>query len=269
MKVVLNPQFDFLKDFVLSIPNYFTTSGEILYQGRNELRVYQVAGVQVNVKKYKIPILLNRIVYSFFRATKAERAYQNALRLLEKGFETPAPIAYVEKKRGGLFAEGYFVSVQCSYPYNFRRFETEQLAGNEAFFARFARFTASLHDSQILHLDYSPGNILFDQITGDARFSLLDINRMQFCPVDEDLGCRSFERLWGTDEMFQFMAAQYAQARGFDDAVCIRKVMRYHQASVQYFANKAIIKQKRKQKDFIGCIPLWLENLKYLYFSAG
>lgn len=266
MKVVLNPQFSMLKDYIYHLPNTFSTSGEIIYKARNELRIFEIKGIRVNVKKYKIPILINRIVYTFFRPTKAKRAYQNALQVLKKGFETPIPIAYIETKSYGLFSEGYFVSVQCPYPYNFRKFENEQLAGNEEVLAQFARYTARLHESHILHLDYSPGNILFDD-TEEVRFSLLDINRMKFCTVSEDMGCRNFERLWGTDEMFQFMANEYAQARGFDKIECSRKIVQHHKESMQYFHNKAIIKQKLKEKDYKGCIRLWIANLKYLYFS--
>lgn len=268
MKIVLNPQFSSLRDFVANIPDQFEKSGEVIYKGRNELRVYTtVNAIQVNVKRYKKPIWLNRIIYTFFRPTKAERAYQNALRVIEKGFETPTPIAYIEKKSGGLFLEGYFISLQCPYPYTFRKFGEEQLPGNEAVLANFARYTARLHDSQILHLDYSPGNILFDNMSGEARFSLLDINRMKFCSVNEDMGCRNFERLWGTDEMFQFMAARYAEARGFDVEKCSQKIIQYHHESMRYFRNKEIIKQKLKEKDYSTCLKLWMDNLKYLYFT--
>ncbi len=268
MKIVLNPTFAFLKDFIVTLPEAFTQSGEIIYKGRNEIRVYQVNDLQLNVKRYKKPILFNRIVYSFFRPTKAERAYQNALRVLEKGFETPTPVAYIEKTDGGLFSDGYFVSLQCPYPYTFRKFGgEEQLAGNEAVLAQFARYTARLHANHILHLDYSPGNILFDTIGGVVRFSLLDINRMQFCDVDEDMGCRSFERLSVSEEMFRFMAAEYAKARGFDAEKCIEKVLNYHRESEVYFSNKATIKKKLKEKDYLTCLRLGIDNLRWLYFS--
>lgn len=42
----------------------------------------------------------------------------------------------------------------------------------------FAEFTARLHEAGILHLDYSPGNILYDKIGEEYHFSLVDINRM-------------------------------------------------------------------------------------------
>lgn len=267
MKIVLNPEFAFLKDFVKTLPEIFTQSGEIIYKGRNELRVYQVDDLQLNIKRYKKPILFNRIVYSFFRPTKAERAYQNALRVLEKGFETPTPVAYVEKTEGGLFSDGYFVSLQCPYPYNFRKFVEEPLAGNEEILSQFARFTARLHENNIFHQDYSPGNILFDKTEGEVRFSLIDINRMQFCAVSEDMGCHSFERLWGPEEMFSFIAGEYAKARGFDVAICTEKTLQYHRASKRYFSNKAIIKQKRQDKDYLTCLRLVIANLKLLYFS--
>jgi serine/threonine protein kinase len=269
MKIVLNPQYGILKDFVNNLPDIFSQSGKIIYKARNELRVFEVSGMQVNVKKYKTPVLINRVAYTFFRPSKAERAYHNALQVLEKGFETPTPIAYIEKKTKGLFSESYFISLQCLYAYNFRKFGEVQLAGNEDILTEFARFTARLHESNILHLDYSPGNILFDKTTEGVHFSLLDINRMQFGFVNEDMGCRNFERLWGSEEMFQFMASKYAQERGFNAESCRQKIGRYHKECMKYFRNKEIIKQKIKEKDYKTCFPLWLDNFKYLYFPGN
>ncbi|EGO62152.1 lipopolysaccharide kinase InaA family protein [Acetonema longum] len=270
MNIVLNPQFAMLKDFVYSLPDTFAASGEVIYKARNEIRIFTVQGFEVNVKKFKTPHILNRIVYTFFRLTKARRSYENALQLLEKGIETPAPIAYIEMKAGKLFSEGYFISLQCPYPYNFRKFEGEKLSdsGNEAVLAAFARFTARLHESQVLHLDYSPGNILFDVNSKEARFTLLDINRMNFCPVDQATGCRNFERLWGSDEMFLYMADIYARERGFDPGECRQKILRAHLDCMTYFDNKKIIKQNLKEKNYKACFPLWYANLKYLYFCG-
>lgn len=267
MKVVLNPQFAFLRDFVFCIPDTFDNTGDTIYKGRNELKVFSIQGVQVNVKKYKIPMFINRIVYTFFRPTKAERAYRNALEVRERGFETPEPIAYIEKKKRGLFSEGYYVSVQCPYIRNMREFGDKPLAGNEDILAEFARYTARLHENNILHLDYSPGNILFVKTAEGVRFSLLDINRMKFCFVNEEQGCHSFERLWGPEEMFHFLAGEYASARGFDVKNCQQKVLLYHRKCMEYFQNKAIIKQKLKEKDYRTCLRFWCANLRYLYFS--
>ena len=61
----------------------------------------------------------------------------------------------------------------------------------------FAEFTARLHEAGILHLDYSPGNILYDKIGEEYHFSLVDINRMHFGEVDIKKGCANFAPFMG------------------------------------------------------------------------
>ena len=93
----------------------------------------------------------------------------------------------------------------------------------------FARFTADMHEKQILHKDYSPGNILFDrQPDGSVAFEIVDINRMVFDkPVGLDTACRNFCRLWGKEGFFVLLAKEYAKARGLDEDKCIRFTVRY------------------------------------------
>ena len=66
--------------------------------------------MELNVKRYRVPHLINRVIYRFFRQPKAVRAYEYALRLVAKGFETPAPIAYILFRKKG-FLEYSYLSV--------------------------------------------------------------------------------------------------------------------------------------------------------------
>lgn len=242
MKIVINPQFEFLQYFVASVPYIFPHAGKTLYQSRNELKTFKVGKLEINVKKYKIPHLLNRIVYSFFRLTKTERAYRYALHLLSKGISTPAPVAYIEKWHGGLFSEGYFISLQSHYTQDFRSFWRGKVTGNEDVLRAFAAFTARLHENKIFHQDYSPGNILYEVKPLGVSFSLVDLNRMKFGRVDENLGCHSFERLFDSEEILRFVAAVYAEKRGFDAKRCQAKVIAYHNRCMKYFKIKNTLK---------------------------
>ena len=93
----------------------------------------------------------------------------------------------------------------------------------------FAYFSARLHQQGIYHKDYSPGNILFDkQADGSIRFELVDINRMEFGQtVGIDKACRNFCRLWGKQDFFELLAAEYATARGWDAQQVRRLIIRY------------------------------------------
>lgn len=242
MKIILNPQYEFLKDFITNLPDMFSQSGKAVYQARNKLKVFTINDLSINVKKYKVPNFINRIVYSFFRPSKAKRAYLYALHLLEKGIDTPAPVAYIEKQRNGLFYEGYFISLQSPYTHDFRNFWQGKVQGHEEILTAFALFTAQLHKNVILHKDYSPGNILYEKKHNEICFSLVDLNRMKFGYIDEDLGCHSFERLFDSEEILRFVVAVYASERGFDVKRCQDKVLIYHKRYMRYSKIKNIIK---------------------------
>lgn len=116
MKIVIHPDFMQTADFIRQLPQHFAQEGELLYEGRNEVRRYRVKDEWLVVKRYKQPNIIQRIVYTFFKKSKTERAYLFAGILRQRGFDTPHEVAYIEKKRGGLFLDGYFISTQCDYP---------------------------------------------------------------------------------------------------------------------------------------------------------
>lgn len=75
MKIVIHPDFMQTADFIKQLPQHFAQEGELLYEGRNEVRRYRVKNEWLVVKKYKQPNIIQRIVYTFFKKSKTERAY--------------------------------------------------------------------------------------------------------------------------------------------------------------------------------------------------
>ena len=197
---MINPKYEYLREYVERIPKDFETIGTVIHSGRNLIKMITVDGLDINVKRYTIPPLINRIAYAFFRPSKGKRAFVYPEKLLEKGFETPCPIAYIEETKMGLIGHSYFMSIQSP---------------------------ARLHEAGILHLDYSPGNILYDKIGEEYHFSLVDINRMHFGEVDIKKGCANFARLWGQTPFFILLGKEYARSRGMDEEECVRLVLHY------------------------------------------
>lgn len=226
-QITLNPRFENLRSFAISLPEAFSQTGEILYQGRNEIRVIEKDGIRLNIKEFRIPIFPNRIIYQLFRATKAQRAYEYAFRLREANFNTPEPIAFIVTRHLGLLGKCYFVSRQVDYTRRFYEFGTESLQGKESIVTDFGLFTAQLHNAGIYHKDYSPGNILFDVKNRKTEFCLVDINRMEFGSVSLKKGCSNFARLWGKEPFFRLLAEAYAHGRNFDQEECISEILKY------------------------------------------
>ncbi|MBQ7213207.1 MAG: tyrosine protein kinase [Bacteroidales bacterium] len=229
IKTVIHPDCKAYAPFVASVLDGRAGEGRIIYQSRNRntISVHVFQGMELNVKRYKVPVFPNRIVYSFFRKTKARRAYEYALALLSRGIETARPVAYAETRHAGLVGVSYLISFQCPYTRNMYEFGEGTAEGREDILRAFGRFTARMHQAGFCHADYSPGNILFDKVDGAWRFCVVDINRMRFGRLSLESGCRNFERLWGTREMFALMAEGYAEEMHFDRDTCVARVLHY------------------------------------------
>ncbi|MDR0757529.1 MAG: glycosyltransferase [Tannerella sp.] len=220
-KTVVDPSFKSLSTFMLGLPSIFREQGETMFQGRNELRLFHWEGYELAVKSYKRPHALNAVIYGFLRASKAERAYCHALRLLAAGVGTPAPVGFVTCRRYFLFADSFSVTLRSTCPYTYRDFAAHTFVRRNEILEAIARTTARMHENGILHRDYSAGNILFDDASGAIAVEIVDLNRMSFEKTGLKKGCRNFERLPATDDMIAVMATCYAKERGFDPETCI------------------------------------------------
>ena len=222
MLSVINPHFTQFADFVKSIHYQFDKGGAVIFKQRNELRVFDVQGEPLNVKRFRAPHLFNRIIYTFFRKTKAQCSYQNALRLKELGIETPEPAAFILTKRNGLLSYSYYVSRQVAYNRNMYEFGEGGIEGREHILEAFVDFTVKMHEKGIYHKDFSPGNILFKEEKGEVTFCLVDINRMRFRPVTVLQGSANLARLWGQKPFFDFIVRRYAEKRHADAEKCLK-----------------------------------------------
>jgi serine/threonine protein kinase len=246
MKAVINPKYEYLREWIEQIPFFFEDSGEVIYKGRNTIKVFSIdKDMEMNVKRYRKPILLNRIAYTFFRKSKSCRAYHNALKITDRGFETAEAVGYMEMKRNGLLSDCYFISLQCNGVKEMREYYFSPLAGNESLLEAFARYSAALHDAGIYHLDYSPGNILIRIEDGKYAFTLIDVNRMKFKPVSYVEGCKNFARLFEHDAMYQYIGQVYAQSRkkSLSQEETIRLIMHYKNKYLHRQACKKRLKQ--------------------------
>jgi serine/threonine protein kinase len=228
MNIIIHPEYTYLNDFILNLPSFFNKSGNLIYKSRNELKDFNAERGKVVVKSFKVPHLINKIAYTFFRPSKAKRSYNYALILTKDGIETPNPIAYMEEKKNGLLNRSYYISNYVNYPGLLRELAYHPLEEVKELVKAFALFTASLHEKEVLHLDYSPGNIMYEKRKDQYYFCLVDINRMKFGKIDMKNGCFNLRRLWGSDETIAYLAKEYALARGFSSEDCVALVLKYH-----------------------------------------
>jgi hypothetical protein len=208
-KVVIHPRYESLRRYIEEIPENFDTLGKLLEARRNVIREDEPQGIRLVIKSFKRIYLPNKIRYSFFYSSKAQRAYDNALFLMQNGFHTPPPIAYVEVKQWGLITESFFISEYIDFKALHDPGVMESI-GKEILIPQLASLTYHLHQKNIFHVDYTLGNILHQVINGVNEFALVDNNRMKIGPISFERGVYNLVRLGLPDEDVVRIAEDYA-----------------------------------------------------------
>lgn len=153
----------------------------------------------------------------------------------------------IEQFQSGLLSHSYYI---CCYDggETVRSLMDGKVEGNEDKLSAFARYTAALHQAGILHLDYSPGNILIHQNdANEYSFSLVDVNRMQLLSdIDCDTVCRNMCRLCISREVLTYIMTEYASLRGWDVESTVSLALRY---SDQFFTHYIYRRAARKEQE--------------------
>lgn len=232
MKIILNPKYERLRDYLSHIEEHFEREGKEIYRDRNVLRTLQVDGLTLCVKRYAPLSLRSSLAVQIYKASKGKKAYFKPLELRERGFESPEPVAFVKYPKGWMKTTTYFVCLHSDYRYSLARIMELPEAERHEVTQSFARFAARLHKDGFLHRDFSASNILFDKINGRYRFALIDTNSLRIGrPVSVEKGCLNFSRLIGDDAFFTQLATDYAAARDADADFCHALISRARHAS--------------------------------------
>lgn len=215
MKFIINPFFEIADKKIVSIINNFNSTGFLFGDGqRNKIKLFELEGKTINVKSFKIPHLINKIAYKYFRKSKARRSYEYATILLEKGIGTPQPIAYFENYDVIGLNDSYYVSEHLQCDLTFRELvEVPEYPDHENILRQFTRFSFDLHQKGIEFLDHSPGNTLIKKNAANQYdFFLVDLNRMEFHKsMDFETRMKNLSRLTPLKEMVVVMSNEYAK----------------------------------------------------------
>ena len=225
MQIVLNPKYHQLHDELLQVVRNFESSGKEIYHGRNVIRLVEIDGLRLAVKRYGRMPLKHRVATRFYKTNKAKRAFVTSLMLKERSFESPEAVAFLCDRHSVLDATHYYVSIYSDYRHSMRDIPTLDGAFREEVTKSFARFAAQLHNSGFLHKDFSAGNILFDRINERFHFSLLDTNTLKWGKkISVERGCKNLGRLVGPPEFFESLGRHYADHRQADPQQCINLI---------------------------------------------
>lgn len=225
-------KFDFVENKYMSllenIKTYFQNSENSIHKARNEIKIIDFNGENLVIKSFKIPNILNKIIYTFFKPSKAEKSYENSVKIIDF---VPKPIGFIEFRKFGLINDSYFVSENFKYDFTIREpLLDENFEDKEKIFKAFAQFTLELHNNNIFHLDYSPGNILIKKEAEGYIFKIVDINRMQFKTLELDERLKNFSKLWAKDEDLKIIIQEYSKLLNRDEEKSLRIALKYSQA---------------------------------------
>ena len=216
-------------------------------QDRNALKLFDLNGKTINIKSFKVPNIINQVAYRFFRKSKAQRSFEYANILVGLGIGTPNPIAYYENTTLFLFKNSYYLSEQQDCDITYRELTTDfNYPDYDAILRAFTRFTFNLHENEIHFLDHSPGNTLIKKVGDSYHFYLVDLNRMNFGPMDFETRIKNFARLTTHKSMVEVMSDEYAKCTGEDYNKVFNLMWDETEAFQERFHRKIRLKKKLK-----------------------
>lgn len=251
MHSIINPRYLNLRDFLCSLPERFDTlpCDAVLHTGRNEVRLYTVAGVRVVVKSFARISWLNRVVYGLLRPSKAVRAYRHAQRLLEMGIDTPEPVAAIDVRERGVLRHSFFVSLYSEY-------ESLDVLNHyperplEPMLDALADFLLKLHDCGVLHDDLNASNILYRKVDEEYYlFQLIDINRLAFGrQLSRNQRLRNLRKLCCKPVAYFYILGRYAQRMNEREDEFQLQGMSMRLVEDMKHRSKMLLKRKIKQR---------------------
>jgi len=217
------------KDFIKNINLYFKQEDNIIIQeGRNIIKKIEYQEKEYIVKFFREPNIINKIAYKIVKKSKAQKSYFNSLKI--SNF-VPNAIGFIEFSKFGLLQDSYFISENFTYDFTIREALLDvNFHKKKTIFKTFAYFTFQLHQQNIYHLDYSPGNILIKEKDGQYTFKIVDINRMKFQVLDLETRLKNFAKLWAKDGDLEIIIREYAQLMNADEKNCIKIALHYSQS---------------------------------------
>jgi len=163
------------------------------------------------VKRFRNKGAWKKAVYRVFPG-KAKRSYSNSQRLNQVGLNSPKPIAWVESWEGAWLNESYYVCHFTPFEHEARELHRTELPQRVEKARLLGRSLAKMHASEILHLDLTPGNLLFTNAPcGEWELHIVDNNRMRFGPVSRRAAITSLVQADLPTDLVQPMLEAYAE----------------------------------------------------------
>ena len=242
MNFFLASDYTQYKNDILNILKNFKNDGVVVGHGnRNVVKFFVVNNLKLNFKSFKQHNIINRHVYKYYRKSKSRRSYEYAQMLLDKGFFTPKPVAFIENHDFIGVTSSYYVSEQLEDVFTLSDvLYDHSFTDREEIIRLYTRLIFQLHENGIIFIDNASGNFLIKKIGKEYRFFLVDLNRMSFYDeISISKRLINFERLTNDIEIIKIISSEYAKLSGTTYEFCLKKIVD--------FTNKKAFKRKAKK----------------------
>lgn len=214
--------------------SYFT-----IKKGRNTIKITEIGNTKIVIKSFKVPNLLNKIIYTFFRKSKALRSFQYAKKLLKRGINTPIPIAVFETKKNFFIDRTFYVCEHIDYDFTFKEFISSKYNFKKVL-EEFSKFCYKLHQNNINFLDNTPGNTLIKHNNHSFDFFLVDLNRMKFEKMSFKKRMKNLSMLTVDNDIILEISKIYSKMIHVEPNIIYKEI--------NFFKTKFQNKLKRKDK---------------------
>lgn len=248
MEKTVHESVQHLSDDIDILIQNFNNSGELVDLGqRNVIKTFKVKGLNINIKSFKKPNFLNKVIYTYFRKSKAQRSYEFANILISKGIGTPKPMAFVTHNDWIGLTNSYYICEHIHADLTFRSLvEHPDYENHEIILRQFTGFSYQLHRLGIEFKDHSPGNTLIKKGENNQYdFYLVDLNRMNFHEqMSFDLRMKNLCRLTPKEEMVRVIANEYAKQSGEKENEIFETLWKFTCEFQEKFHRKKALKKK-------------------------
>ena len=216
---------------------------KLIKKDRNTLKIFDLKKKKIVVKSFKVPNILNKIIYTFFRKSKAKRSYEYALKLVTNNINTPKPIAYYETKKYFLLNKSYYVCEHIDYDFTFKDFINNKFEF-KLVTKLFAEFTYSIHEKNINFLDNTPGNTLIVKQNNSFDFYLVDLNRMKFERMTFKRRMKNLSKLTIDKKLIKAISTEYSKKMNINENIIYDEIISYTEKFQNFLKRKKEIKNK-------------------------
>lgn len=247
----INPVYLKSEDNLKNYIDNFHTDGKMLFDGnRNKIKLFGFEDDLFVIKSFKIPNMFNRIVYKYFRKSKARRSYEYAHLLLDREINTPIPIAYFKRFDKIGLLESYYISEYIEVKHSFNEImASSSYLDYGDLFKQFTQFTYKLHEEGIEFLDHTQGNTLIKEVAPNRfKFFLVDLNRMRFHKkMSLSLRIRNLRKFTSNIEIIGIISDEYARLSGERKATVFEALWKHICSFNIYYKRRIKIKNLLKR----------------------